>query len=83
MDARKGKREGEGKNNFSSFALAVSLYAPTSGRAPALIKATGDESAHIPAKLRFEYIGFGKIIWYQQKVSTHIVRVPRTYVVRG
>ena len=32
---------------ISSFALAVSLYAPTSGRAPALIKATGDESDEV------------------------------------
>jgi hypothetical protein len=30
-----------------------------------------------------EYLGLGKVMWYQQKVSTQIARVPRTYVVRG
>jgi hypothetical protein len=30
-----------------------------------------------------EYLGFGKVMWYQQRVSTQIARVPRTYVVRG
>ena len=29
---------------------------------------------------RFEYIGFGKVIWCQQNVSTQKARVPRTYV---
>jgi hypothetical protein len=27
-----------------------------------------------------EYLGLGKVMCYQQKVSTQIVRVPRTYV---
>jgi hypothetical protein len=30
-----------------------------------------------------EYLGLGKVMWYQQKISTQIARVPRTYVVRG
>jgi hypothetical protein len=30
----------------------------------------------------FEYQRFGKVIWYQQNVGTHIAGVPRTYVVR-
>jgi hypothetical protein len=30
-----------------------------------------------------EYLGFGKVIRYEQKVSTQIARVPRTYVVLG
>ena len=30
-----------------------------------------------------EYLGLGKVMWYQQKVSTQIARVPRTYVVHG
>ena len=27
-----------------------------------------------------EYLGLGKVMWYQQKISTQIARVPRTYV---
>jgi hypothetical protein len=27
-----------------------------------------------------EYLGLGKVMWYQQKVSTQIARVPHTYV---
>jgi hypothetical protein len=30
-----------------------------------------------------EYLGLGKVMWYQQKVSTQIARVPRTYVVEN
>jgi hypothetical protein len=30
-----------------------------------------------------EYLGLGKAMCYQQKISTQIARVPRTYVVRG
>jgi hypothetical protein len=30
-----------------------------------------------------EYLGLGKVMCYQQKISTQIARVPRTYVVRG
>jgi hypothetical protein len=26
-----------------------------------------------------EYLGLGKVMWYQQKISTQITRVPRTY----
>jgi hypothetical protein len=28
-----------------------------------------------------EYVRLGKVMWYQQKVSTQMARVPRTYVV--
>ena len=27
-----------------------------------------------------EYLELGKVMWYQQKISTQIARVPRTYV---
>jgi hypothetical protein len=30
-----------------------------------------------------EYLGLGKVTWYQQKISTQIARVPRTYVVEN
>jgi hypothetical protein len=30
-----------------------------------------------------EYLGLGKVMWYQQKISTQIARVPRTYVVEN
>jgi hypothetical protein len=30
-----------------------------------------------------EYLGLGKVMWYQQKVSTQIARAPRTYVVHA
>jgi hypothetical protein len=30
-----------------------------------------------------EYLGLGKVMCYQQKVSMQIARVLRTYVVRG
>ena len=30
-----------------------------------------------------EYLGLGKVMWYQQKVGTQIARVPRTHVIRG
>ena len=30
-----------------------------------------------------EYLGLGKVMWYQQKVSTQIARISRTYVVCG
>jgi hypothetical protein len=30
-----------------------------------------------------EYLGLGKVMWYQQKISTQIARVPRTYVVES
>jgi hypothetical protein len=31
----------------------------------------------------FEYLGYRKVMWYQQKVSTQIARVARTYLELG
>ena len=36
----------------------------------------------IPTKYGIEYLGAGKVMWYQQKVSTQIARVSHTYMVR-
>jgi hypothetical protein len=30
-----------------------------------------------------EYLGLGKVMWYQKKIGTQIARAPRTYMVRG
>jgi hypothetical protein len=51
---------------------------------PIMFHAKTSQTHDIPTKLRcWTLIGLGKVMWYQQKVSTQIARVPRTYVVLG
>jgi hypothetical protein len=40
---------------------------------------------HMTYQLNYgiEYLGLGKVMWYQQKLSTQIARVLRTYVILG